>query len=137
MAKDTREAAAAAIEQALAIQNVPPPKIEPELIGKVPVKKTNGPLPRETVERGLAHFDVLEAECEALKRELAAAREEIHLLKIHINELEGTRGTIESRINQCVLERDNAVREAGELHGVLNSIASICVRYHNAQHDQE
>lgn len=109
-------------------------KAEPEIIAKVARvnKASNGPADkRENVERGLQHFDVLEADNERLKRELSEARERVHLLEIQIEEIEGTRTTIESRINSCVLERDNAVREAGELRGALNSVAAICVRYHN------
>lgn len=91
--------------------------------------------PRDALARGLLQFDVLKAERDQLEKDLVAAREKIHLLEIHISALEGTRATIESRISSCVLERDQAVREAGEVRGVLNAIAAVCVRYH--QHDAE
>jgi hypothetical protein len=129
------DAGVGAVEGAV---NYPQPAAaEPELIGRVPERaKSNGPVPRrENVERGLTHFDELEGDNERLKTELTEARERIRLLELQLEQLEGTRNTIESRINQCVLERDQAVREAGELRGALNSVAAICVRYHNAQQD--
>jgi septal ring factor EnvC (AmiA/AmiB activator) len=114
---------------------VPQPAPEPELIGKVPRKTANGPTPRETYERGMVHFDALSAERDRLERDLKEARLKISQLELQISEIENTRATIESRINSCVLSRDDAVREAGELRGALNSVAAICIRYHNAQQD--
>jgi hypothetical protein len=98
--------------------------------------KTNGPKdPRAEVERGLLQFDVMQSENQLLKNDLEAAREKIRLLELQIEQIEGTRNSIESRINSCVLERDEAVRSAGELKGALNAVAAICVRYHN-EHEQ-
>jgi chromosome segregation ATPase len=130
-------AAAALVDIAqTAVQHykMPEPAPEPELIGKVP-RKTNGGVkdPRGEYERGLLHFDALSGERDRLERELKEARLKISQLELQISEIENTRGTIESRINTCVLERDQAVREAGELRGALNSVAAICVRYHNEQ----
>jgi hypothetical protein len=94
--------------------------------------KANGNQPREAREalaRGLLQFDVLKAERDMLEKDLFAARERIHLLEIHLKEIEGTRAMIESRINTCILERDEAVSVAGELRGVIVAISDICKRY--------
>jgi BMFP domain-containing protein YqiC len=100
--------------------------------------RTNGPKDmRAEVERGLLKFDVMTSENELLKSDLAAAREKIRLLELQIEQMESTKNTIESRINDCVLQRDQAVGEAGEVRGVLNAIASICVRYHQSKHETE
>jgi hypothetical protein len=108
----------------------------PDSAPPVPYAKPNGNQPREArdaLARGLMQFDVLKAERDQLEKDLQTARERIHLLEIHMQEIESTRAMIESRINACVLERDDAVRQAGELRGVINSVAAICVRYHDAQ----
>ena len=121
---------------------LPPDLPEPERSPTLPTayaKKSNGPPskdPRDALARGLLEFDVLKAERDNLEKDLVAARERIRLLELQIGEIEGTRNLIESRINECVLQRDQAVREAGELRGVLNAIAAVCVRYHQEQNQE-
>jgi chromosome segregation ATPase len=118
---------------------VPPQPLDGgEPIGRVPKEvRGNGPPkdPRQEFERGLLHFDALSAERDALERDLKAAQLKISQLELQLTEIEATRNTIESRINSCVLERDGAVSQAGELRGALNSVAAICIRYHDAQQD--
>jgi hypothetical protein len=84
---------------------------------------------REALARGLLQFDVLKAERDLLEKDLIEARERIHLLEIHVQEIESTRAMIESRINTCVMERDEMVGVAGELRGVIHAITAICERY--------
>ena len=107
--------------------------VEPELLGKLPTRKSNGQVkdPRTTVERGLLEFDVMAVESQRLENENTGLRERVRLLELEIQELNGSRNIIESRIASCVAERDQAVHAAGELRGVLNSVAAICVRYHD------
>ena len=107
-------------------------------------KKSNGPKaeankpsvpamvdPRSSVHRGLAEFDTMQSNIERLEDENKHLREKVTLLELQLREVESTRNTIESRVNDCLAQRDQAVTEAGELRGALKSVAAICVRYHD------
>ena len=91
----------------------------------VPPKHRNNNDPTQQYEAGLlAHKSVVE-ERDALKAELDAAKIKIKELETELKVQERDFSTIETRVNMCVEQRDNAVREAGKLSGMLDAIEAV------------
>lgn len=81
--------------------------------------------PARLVEDGLTAHRVVVEERDGLKTELAAAHLKIAELETTIETIERNYNLVDSRVKACVLERDQAVREAGELRGMLTAIDAI------------
>jgi chromosome segregation ATPase len=88
----------------------------------VPPKHRNNNDPTAQFEAGLAAHKSIVEERDQLKSDLDAAKVKIKELETALEMHERDWNKIEARVNVCVAQRDAAVREAGELHGMLDAI---------------
>ena len=78
--------------------------------------------PRSNVETGLQYLDTLITERDRLEQELKEARLKINELQVELSVHHDQVAKIENRTQTVLLQRDQAVREAGELRGILTAI---------------
>lgn len=96
-----------------------------------PRHRNNGPPATvdhaQAVEAGLHGLRAVLEERDRLELELKAARLKIAELETRLATHDTDFNTIQSRVQSCILERDRAVQEAGELRGLLRAVAAIVV----------
>jgi hypothetical protein len=91
----------------------------------IPAKHRNNNDPTVQYEAGLAaHRSVVE-DRDALRAELDAAKIKIKELQTELEVQERDFNLIEKRVNTCIEQRDQAVREAGVLRGMLDAIEAV------------
>jgi hypothetical protein len=103
----------------LRVKNGPPVPAIPDL----------PPDRQKAVEAGLMAHQQIANERDWLRNHVGELKDEISALKIRIDEMERMRNTIESRINTCIAQRDEAVYNVGRFQGLFTTIEAALAAF--------
>jgi hypothetical protein len=111
-----------------------PPQVRADFAEAVVVEQPELPAERvKLVEQGLVALQQSHAERDRLRRENGTLRIQIAELQARLATKESEEHVIETRVRDCLAQRDGAVSEAGELRGVLSSLGAILIGYYKPE----
>lgn len=80
------------------------------------------------IEQGLLYYHSTVEQRDRLQAEVAALKTDMAVLQVTVEGQTATINSMESRVQQAVLERDQAVRDHARLETVIDSISAVLQR---------